>query len=140
MYRAGVLSEFGVDLQNRGAFCGFRVQRAELGCILWIRGAACRVEVYSAELGGSCRTEVLCAESSAGYSQDGFWKTPWPWAKSTAAETNRIQVPGHRGDNGQGRKCVQTLSWAQSLSGAPLNTVSSKTKGADARRLTTHTA
>lgn len=49
-----------------------------------------------------------------------------------------MQVPGHRGDNGRGRKRVQTRSRARGLSGAPLDTVSSKTKGAEARRVRTN--
>ena len=77
---------------------------------------------HCAELGRSVQSG-----GALGMVGEALGNPRWPRATATAVETNRTRGLGG-GDNGQERKCVQTLSWRWGLPGASFHTVSSKTR------------
>lgn len=100
----------------------------ELGCT--VQNWAVGIEVCSVESGCSVQSQ------SAGHSRGSPWKLPLALGQEHSCRDK--QDTGSRatvGDNGQERKCVQTLSWMWSPSGASSSTISRKTKGEEAKHL-----
>lgn len=136
----GALRSWGCTVQNR-APCAW-------GCILWgwcdqqSPGAPCQVETpdWGVPWGTGVHpveSECSAARTNAGHTRGGPGKPPPPDLDQEHSCGDK-QDAGSRaaaGDNGQERKCVQTLLWMWSPSETSFSTISRKTKGEEAKHL-----